>query len=117
MHDGVPLSFAEPLPPAFRRTVTVLEPEGTLPYEEAKWRDALVVVRRGEIELECLAGGRRAFREGDILFLSGLSLRALHNPGAGPAVLVAVSRARADEFRASGGSTDSKRRDVKGTAS
>ena|SRR5947209_7007088 len=111
------LSFAEPLPPVVRRTVTVLEPGTTRPYEEAEWRDALVVVRRGEIELECLAGGRHAFREGDILFLSGLSLRALHNRGAGPAVLVAVSRARPDEFCAGGGSTDSKRPDVKGTAS
>ena len=96
------LSFAEPLPPAFRRTVTVLAPDETRPYDETEWRDALVVVRRGEIELECLAGGRRAFREGDVLFLSGLSLRAMHNRGAGPAVLVAVFRARADEFPAAG---------------
>src|SRR5437870_12974066 len=94
------LSFAEPLPPAFRRTVTVLEPGTTRPFDEAEWRDALVVVRRGEIELECLAGCRRAFREGDILFLSGLSLRALHNRGAEPAVLVAVSRARPGGVRA-----------------
>ena len=96
------LSFAEPPPPAFRRTVTVLQPATSRPFHEEEWRDALVVVRRGEIELECLAGGRRAFREGDVLFLSGLSLRAMHNRGAEPAVLVAVSRARADEFRAAG---------------
>lgn len=115
--DDAPLSFAEPLPAAFRRTVTVLAPGGTRPYDDEEWRDALVVVRRGEIELECLAGGRRAFREGDVLFLAGLSLQALHNPGGEPAVLVAVARARADEFRAGGGSTDSKRPDVKGTAS
>ena len=94
------LSFAEPLPPAFQRTVTVLAPDETRPYDETEWRDALVVVKRGEIELECLAGGRRAFREGDVLFLSGLSLRAMHNRGAEPTVLVAVSRARADEFPA-----------------
>jgi hypothetical protein len=96
------LSFAEPLPPVFRRTVTIFEPATSRPFDEEEWRDALVVVRRGEIELECHAGGRRAFREGDVLFLSGLSLRAMHNRGAEPAVLVAVSRARADEFRAAG---------------
>jgi len=96
------LSFAEPLPPAFRRKVTVLQPASSRPFDEEEWRDALVVVRKGEIELECLAGGRRAFREGDVLFLSGLSLRAMHNRGAEPAVLVAVSRRRVDEFRAAG---------------
>jgi len=96
------LSFAEPLPPAFRRTVTVLQPATSRPYNETEWRDALVVVEKGEMEVECLAGGRRAFREGDVLFLSGLSLRAMHNRGAEPAVLVAVSRARPDDFRAAG---------------
>jgi quercetin dioxygenase-like cupin family protein len=96
------LSFAEPLPPAFRRKVTVLQPASSRPFDEEEWRDSLVVVTRGEIELECLAGGRRAFREGDVLFLSSLSLRALHNRAAEPAVLVAVSRARPDEFRAAG---------------
>ena len=109
--------FAEPLPPSFRRMVTVLAPGGERLYDEAEWRDALVVVRTGEIELECLAGGRRTFREGDILFLSGLSLRALHNRGTKPAVLVAVSRAASDDFRAVARSTGSKRRRVKGTAS
>jgi len=46
------LSFAEPLPPAFRRTETVLRPATSRPYDETEWRDALVVVKRGEIELE-----------------------------------------------------------------
>src|SRR5438067_8903185 len=109
--------FAEPLPPSFRRMVTVLAPGGERLYDEADWRDALVVVRRGEIDLECLAGGRRTFREGDVLVLAGLSLRALHNRGTEPAVLVAVSRAVNDEFRAATRSTGSKRRRVKGTAS
>ena len=117
MQEDAPLSLEGPLPPAFRRRVTVLAPGETRPYDEEDWRDALVVVRRGEVELECLAGGRRAFRAGDVLFLVGLSLRALHNRGAEPVVLVAVSRTRPDEFRARARSTDSKRPDVKGTAS
>jgi hypothetical protein len=117
MDEHAPLSFVdEPLPSAFRRTVTALAPGGTRAYDEAEWRDALVVVKRGEIELECLGGTRRRFRQGDILWLYGLPLRALHNRGTAPAVLVAVSRARRDEFRAPARSAPARRTDVKGTA-
>ena len=99
MDDDVSLAFVEePVPPAFRRTVTVLAAGGACAYDDEEWRDALVVVKRGEIELECLGGTRRTFRQGDILWLCGLPLRALHNRGTEPAVLVAVSRARSDEF-------------------
>ena len=46
----------------------------------------------GRIEVETLTGSRRGFRTGDILCLVGLALRALHNPGPEPTVLMAVSR-------------------------
>jgi hypothetical protein len=61
-------------------------------YDEAEWRDAIVVVRRGQIELECLSGTSHRFRRGAVLWLTGLPLRALHNRGREPALLVAVSR-------------------------
>ena len=61
-------------------------------YIDEEWRDALVVVETGRIELETQSGIRRGFRTGDVLCLVGLALRALHNPGPGPAVLMAVSR-------------------------
>jgi quercetin dioxygenase-like cupin family protein len=61
-------------------------------YDEHEWHDALVAVARGEIELEWLSGTSHRFRRGDLLCLSGLTLRALHNPGREPALLVAVSR-------------------------
>jgi hypothetical protein len=64
-------------------------------YDEADWRDALVVVVRGEIELEARAGGRERFARGAVLSLAGLPLRALHNQGAEPAELLAVRRRRA----------------------
>ena len=70
------------------------------PYDEAEWLDAVVVVERGEIELECTRGGRRRFCAGDVLWLVGLPLRALHCCGSGPAVLLAVSREGTDEFAA-----------------
>jgi len=67
-------------------------PGGERRYDEAEWRDALVLVKSGEIELRGVSGARCLFSRGDLLYLEGVPLRALHNPGAEPAVLVAVSR-------------------------
>jgi glyoxylate utilization-related uncharacterized protein len=83
---------AAPLPPLFELRVITLAPGGARPYTPAEWRDALVVVVRGEIELETLGRARWRFERGDVLWLSGLPLRALHNGGREPARLVAVSR-------------------------
>jgi hypothetical protein len=69
-----------------------VEPGAHRIYDDAEWADALVLVGRGEIEVECLGGTRRRFKRGDVLWLSGLPLRALHNPGPETATLVAVSR-------------------------
>jgi uncharacterized cupin superfamily protein len=79
-------------PPAFECRAVAVEPGGVRIYNEAEWRDAIVVVGAGEIELEALGGNRERFRCGDILYFSGLPLRSLHNRGAEPAVLVSVSR-------------------------
>ena len=99
MDDHEPLSFlGRALPPAFDLAETTLAPGGTRPFDEADWCDALVVVERGEIDLECLGGRFQRFRCGDVLWLSGLPLRALHNRGPEAAVLVAVSRRANDEF-------------------
>jgi hypothetical protein len=64
-------------------------------YDEAEWRDALVLVERGAIEVEGLSGARWRFVRGDVLSLSGLPLRALRNRGPAPALLVAISRGAA----------------------
>jgi hypothetical protein len=74
----------------FERRIVSVPPGGELEYDEADWRDALVLVVRGEIEL-----GRERFARGAVLSLEGLRLRALHNQGAEPAELVAVRRRRA----------------------
>jgi hypothetical protein len=76
----------------FARRHVVLDPGDRRPYEPAEWDDALVIVKRGEIDVECRAGGRMRFVAGDVLWFTGLPLRSLHNPGLDPAVLVAVSR-------------------------
>jgi hypothetical protein len=73
------------------RAVSVA-PGGERPYDAAEWRDVLVVVGRGRVELESRSGRRHAFGRGETLWLSGLPLRAVRNPGRETAVLIAVSR-------------------------
>jgi hypothetical protein len=76
----------------FERRTVVIAPGGTRSYVEPEWRDAIVVVQCGLVELCGDGADRRRFGSGDILWLDGLPVRALHNPGAEPVVLVAVSR-------------------------
>ena len=86
-------SFAgPPLPAAFVRREVVVEPGDERPYDPEEWRDALVIVKRGEVAVECRSGGVIHFVGGDMLWLTGLPLRALRNEGTEPVVLVAVSR-------------------------
>jgi hypothetical protein len=63
-------------------------------YHESEWSDALIVVERGTIDLECRDGSRRSFMSGDVLFLSGLPLRKLRNNGLEPVLLISVARRR-----------------------
>lgn len=92
--DDQPVTFrGRPLGPAFRRREITIAPGGARLYDAGEWRDALVVVEQGELHLECRAGRFCRFTQGAVLWLTGLPLRALHNRGAEPAVLVAVWRA------------------------
>ena len=61
-------------------------------YDPEEWREALVVIKAGPIELETRHGVRCTFVSGNVLFLSGLGLRCMSNPGPRSAVLLAVSR-------------------------
>jgi hypothetical protein len=89
--DRSPVSLlGRRLAPAFDRRVVVLAPGHSVLYDNAEWQDAIVVVEQGQIELESLDGSRQRFGRGDILWLERLPLRALHNRGCAPAVLVAV---------------------------
>lgn len=82
------------LEPGFQVRRVAVAPGRTRAYDEAEWSDALVVVERGRIELEGLSGSRRTFERGAVLWLVGLPLRALHNHGREPAVMVAFTRRR-----------------------
>jgi hypothetical protein len=61
-------------------------------YDAREWSEALVVVERGVLELEWSGGARLCFEPGDTLSLSSLRLRGLRGAGAGPTVLVVLSR-------------------------
>jgi quercetin dioxygenase-like cupin family protein len=72
------------------RSVTI-PPGGERAFDDSEWRAAIVVVERGPVVLATRTGGSWRFDDGDMLWLDGLWLRALHNPGPDPAVLVAIS--------------------------
>jgi len=93
--EGGRLSFVgKRVSPAFEKREFSFSPGESRPYDEAEWRDALVVVERGEIHLEGLNGEHLCLRRGAVVWLCGLSLVALHNRGQGAAVVVAVARRR-----------------------
>ncbi len=90
---GAPLSFlGSPLPRWVNRTSVTIDPGDVRPYDEEEWRDALVIVEQGEVVLECTRGGFTTFRAGDVMWLSDIPLRRMHNYGVEPTVIVAVSR-------------------------
>lgn len=89
--DGL---FEGPPPRGFRRRVVRLEPGCELAFDAGQWLDAIVLVERGEIELECRAGACRRYGCGSMIPIALLPLHVLRNPGAGALVLVAVSRDR-----------------------
>ena len=80
------------VPRRFERRVVAIEPGGEVPFVAAEWRDAIVLVQGGPLELDCQAGGRRRFEAGAVICLDGLPLRVLRNPGAAAIRVVAVSR-------------------------
>ena len=91
--DSERISFLDAeLPPGFELELVSVEPGATRPYRDADWWDSLIVVEHGALELECVRGGRRRFETGAVMWLAGLPLVALHNPGPEPVVLAAVSR-------------------------
>ncbi|HET8651402.1 MAG TPA: DUF899 domain-containing protein [Gaiellaceae bacterium] len=89
-------------PPGFRFRAITVEAGIERIYNAREWRDALVVVASGVLELESLDGDSYRFGRGCVLCLAGLRLRALRTRGPEPAVLFAVSRT--DEFLICGGS-------------
>ena len=90
--DPIPPLPRGRLPSSFERRKVVLPPGSSRPFVDEEWRDALVTVESGELELECVRGGRRRFADGAILWFSDLGLRTIRNRGTVPTVLLAISR-------------------------
>jgi quercetin dioxygenase-like cupin family protein len=80
------------LPPGFARRALAIAPGEERAAETAAWGDALVVIERGQVELERRGGTQARFGRGDMLWVGAGSLRALRNPGRELALLVAVFR-------------------------
>lgn len=78
----------------FEGRLIAIPPGAQRAYDEAEWRDALVVIERGVIELESRSGLVCAFQPGDVLCLTGLRLRCLRNPGRVEALISSTSRPR-----------------------
>lgn len=84
------------LPDTFATRAVVLAPGTDRTVDEPIWRDAIVEVEQGQLELELRDGQRLLFDRGDVLWLAGLPALALRNPGNAATVLVAVSRQNID---------------------
>lgn len=80
-----------PLPGAFERRVIAIAPGRMRAFDPAEWRDAIVVVERGRIDVECVGGTCQRFGRGAVISLDGLPVRRLHNRYCEPAVLIVVS--------------------------
>ena len=66
-----------------------------LAFDAATWRDAIVFVTAGAVELEDESGRRCRFDCGAVVCLDGTCLRLLRNPDrARPARLLAIRRRR-----------------------
>lgn len=78
---------------SYRAREVRIQARGERRYCADDWRDALVIVQDGVLELVSVGGARRTFGLGSILFLANLRLRSLRNPGAVPTLLSAVTRA------------------------
>ncbi|MBS2964286.1 hypothetical protein KGA66_14595 [Actinocrinis puniceicyclus] len=79
-----------------RRWTVRLAPGAAVDFVAADWADALVVVKRGELEVECRSGRRARFAAGAVLTFAGLPVRRLHNPHPEPVVLSLVARRSPD---------------------
>jgi hypothetical protein len=86
--------LARSLPGGFEIRLLVLEPGCEVAFEEAFWRDTLVEVECGEVELQFRDDRRLCAHAGDVLWLAGLGVERLSNPSGSPAALTGLARTR-----------------------
>ncbi len=78
----------------FARWTVAIEPGGSRADDPVEWRDALVVVRAGSLEIVGACGVRLTLPRGAVLWLAEIARRELRNPGNDTTVVVALSRPR-----------------------
>jgi len=78
--------------PGCQSTTTTIQPADSRDYHESEWAGAAVVVMSGRLHLEWWSGEHASFEEGAVLFLTGLNLRRVTNPGLHPLVLKTIKR-------------------------
>ncbi len=72
--------------------VHILDAGTETTYHAPDWNDMIVEIEAGVVELETRDGTTLQFGAGDVLCLTGLPVRAFHNRGDAPAVLVTATR-------------------------
>jgi hypothetical protein len=87
--------------PHFRRRVVELAPDEELRIDADPWRDAIVFLETGELELECVAGECRRFATGAVLCFTP-PVSVLRNCGRDRAQLIAISRRAREQPKRSG---------------
>ena len=73
-------------------TLTTLQPADCLDFDPPEWAGAVLVVMSGRLRIECRTGRGASFPAGAVLFLGGLDLRQITNPGLEPLVLKTIRR-------------------------
>lgn len=85
----------------FRRRVVELVPEEELRVDTDLWRDSVVFLESGEIDVECHAGECRRFSTGAVLCFTP-RVRLLRNRCSESARLIAISRRAPEPGRPAG---------------
>jgi hypothetical protein len=85
----------------FRRRVVDVRPGEELHLDTDRWRDALVVLESGEVELECAAGKRSRFTARAVLCLLP-PVCILRNRNGETARLIAFTRRALERSKPSG---------------
>jgi quercetin dioxygenase-like cupin family protein len=84
--------LARSLPAGYQIRLLILEPGTEVAYEPATWRDSLVEVECGQVELHLRDKRRIRVRTGEVLWLSGLGVLSISNPSGSPAALTGLAR-------------------------
>jgi hypothetical protein len=82
------------LPPWFERRVVTIAPGETLDAAGSGWRDEIVSVEAGALDIVGPDGGVLHLDVGAVLWLDGVPHVALRGAGEGPTVLAAIRRRR-----------------------